>query len=272
MSFIKLCSDDKLLKTLRETFSANPITVPEERIKPLVVLSRTNSTTYLGPINDLIENGELVKIEIKDSVMANVSGTSSKSVKVNIGLQIMDGFLKGFGVGSGAIKSSFNDTKQVSFSFQNVHRYYVDVTALTKNLKNRKFDPKDPIVKAFIEEKAKCHVITSVITSNNFSMKKEEQNGTNIDFNINAINSSLGSENKIEASSSSKLEISFKGQKQLAFAYTAAILEIDIDGNVSYSTESDESFLTNTPEDNDTEFIEPEYFIENAFGLSEIKF
>lgn len=272
MNFIKLCHNDKLLSLLRETFSANPIKVPEERIKPLVVLSKKKSTTYLGPLEDLLFDGSGLSIDRKDSQMADVSATSSKSVSIKLGLQIMDGFLKGFGVGSGAIKSSFSDTTEVSFSFQNVCREYIEVTALTKALKNKKLDPNDAIVKAFIEESAKCLVITSVITSNSFTMKKDTRKGTNVDFNIKAINDSLSSENKIEASSSNNLEISFKGTKQLAFAYTAIILEIDDDGNISYSTEADQSDLTVLPDDEGIEEIEPEYFIEEEFVLSNIEF
>lgn len=272
MTFIKLCSDDNLLNLLRETFSANPIKVPEERIKPLVVLSKKKSTTYLGPIENLLIRATGLSVDTKDSQMADVSATSTKSVSLDLGLQIMDGFLKGFGAGSGVIKSSFSDTSKVSFSFQNVHREYIEVTALTKALKNRKLDPSDAIVKAFIEEKAKCLVITSVITSNSFTMKKDALKGTNVDFNIKAINDSISSENKIEASSSNNLEISFKGKKQLAFAYTAIVLEIDDQGNISYSTETDKSYLTVSPDDEDIEETEPEYFIEDEFSLNDIEF
>jgi hypothetical protein len=272
MSFIKLCSDDPLLSLLRETFNANPISVPEERIRPLVVLSKTKVTTYLGPIDDLLVTGSTITIAPEDSSMANVSAKSSKSVSVDLGLQVMDGFLKGFGVGSGTIKSSFDDTDKVSFSFQNVTRNYVNVTALSKLLKNRKFDTTDPIVKTFISEEAKCLIITSVITSNNFTMKKEGKRDTNIDFDIKAIRDSLSTENKVEVSSSNSVEISFKGQKQLAFAYTAAVFEIDDDGNSSFSNEPDKSFLTTSPDDEDFENFEPEYFMEEEFGLSDIEF
>lgn len=272
MSFIKLCSDDPILSLLRKTWNANPITVPEERIRPLVVLSKTKITTYLGPIEDLLVTGPAVSLTSQDSLMANVSATSSKSVSLDLGLQVMDGFLKGFGVGSGTVKSAFEDTTEISFSFQNVSRNYINSTALSKLLKNRKFDPNDPIVKKFIDEEAKCLIITSVITSNNFTMKKEQHGGANIDFNVDAISNSLSTDNKVEVSSSNSLEISFKGKKQLAFAYTAAIFEIDDDGNSSYSNEPDKSYLTTSPDDTDLENFEPEYFIEDEFGLSDIEF
>jgi hypothetical protein len=272
MSFIKLCEGDPLLSLLRETFKANPISVPEERIRPLVVLSKTKTTTYLGPLEDLLVGNAAIMIAPEDSTMADVSSKSTKKVSLKIGLQIMDGFLKGFGVGSGTIASSFEGTSEVSFSFQNVTRNYINVTALSKLFKNRKFDPNDAIVNSFIDDEAKCLIITSVITSNNFTMRKAENSEVNIDFDVKAISDSLSTENKIIVSSSNSLEISFKGKKQLAFAYTAAVFEIDDDGYCSYSNEPDKSFLTNSPDEEGTDEEEPEYFIEEEFGLREIEF
>jgi hypothetical protein len=204
--------------------------------------------------------------------MANLSATKSKSIDTQLGLQIMNGFLQGFGTNGVSLDFAFNSVKKVSFSFQNVNRSFLDVGKLCSELNKRKFDLTNPINQSFLKEIEECIIIDSVISSNNFSMKVEETTQTDFKFDIpeiqNIINSS---DNKISANSSNSLEISFQGEIPLAFAFSSFIINCDEDGSIYYEGEADKMHLTSIP--NDSEIFTPENIdlLESEFGLLEIE-
>ena len=166
-----------------------------------------------------------------------------------------------------------NATK-VSFSFENVIRKYVDIGALAKILTIRKVDLNSLIVKDFIIENSKCVIVDSTITSNNFSIKVEETTNTSFSFNLPEIQNILKSQNnEIGVYVSGTTEISFRGEEQLAFAFTGFILNIEEDGSLYFEGEPDRMFLTKSPSVTiDTDSIPPSFIIEDEFGLSEIEF
>lgn len=273
MSFLKLCNNDDLLVVLQKTFNANPIKIPEERIKPLVVFSGKNKKyKYIGKIENLLTDSTLINLQLENSKMANLSATKSKSIDTKLGIQVMDGFLQGFGTNGVSLDFAFNSVKKISFSFQNVNRSFLDIGKLCSELNKRKFDLTHPINKSFQQETEKCIIIDSIITSDNFSMKVEEATQTDFKFDIPEIQNILNSsDNKISANSSNSLEISFQGEIPLAFAFSSFILKCDEDGSIYYEGEADKMHLTTIP--NSSEIYLPQNIdlLESEFGLLEIE-
>jgi hypothetical protein len=268
----RLCNDDELLKILKETFKANPIKIPEERIKPLIVFSGKNKRyKYIGEIENLLSDNNSINPELKDSKMANLSATKSKSIDTKLGLQVMSGFLQGFGANDISLDSVFEGVEKISFSFQKVNRKYVDVGKLCLELSKRKFNLEHPVNKRFLDEDETCIIVDSIITSNNFSIKIEEASKSDFKFNIPEIQKILSSsENKISSSSSSSLDISFEGEKSLAFAFTGFVLNCDEDGSIYYEGEADKMHLTSIP---NVEYTIPPSIdlLDSEIGLLEIE-
>lgn len=272
MSLFKLCNDDKLLTLLKETFEANPIKIPEERIKPLTVISRKDGKhKYIGSIEHLLNDQSDLNIQIQTSQMADLSATKSKSIDTKLGLQVMDGFLQGLGNSGVSLDVAFNGVEKVSFSFQDVSRSYVDIGKTCGELSKRKFNIEHPVNKNFLEETEQCIIVDSVIASNNFSLKVEETSQKDFKFDVPEIQNILKSSgNKVTAKSSNSLEISFQGENSLAFAFTGFVLNCDEDGSVFYEGEADKMHLTTIPDD--TVIIPPKVnLLESEFGLLDIE-
>ncbi len=233
------------MSLLKDTFKANPITIPEERIQPLKVFLKGTSIEYIGFVNNLLVNSNPIKIDLETSQMANLSGTQTKSINTELGLKVLDGFLKGFGAKSASLGTVFKNVNEISFSFQNVKRTYLDKGKLAKLLQANKFDIKNPYNKLVIEEEAGFAIVDSIITSNNFSIKAEKTSETGFSFDLPTIEGVLNSENnKVKVSQSSNTEISFEGEKHLAFAFTAFFILINDDGTFYLNNEPDEMVLT----------------------------
>src|SRR5262245_58482552 len=104
MPFFGLCQNDELLKTLLEVFEANIMSVPEERVRPLKVLARLHDKlTFIGELTSLLKGKQDVDVTKSVSQVADISGKRSREVSSEIGLHILDGFLRGFGLPSAAI-------------------------------------------------------------------------------------------------------------------------------------------------------------------------
>src|SRR6266576_3515499 len=99
---LQLC-DDPLIKTLRQVFGANIVKIPEERIQPLSTIVKNGSSLfYQGNLAPLLTQDvpELAAVPVKIARMSDVSGKRSRNVSIEIGFEILDGFLRGFGIPS----------------------------------------------------------------------------------------------------------------------------------------------------------------------------
>ena len=116
-----------MVNTLHKVFKANIVRIPEAKMRPLIVLAFTPEKPHFWGYLDEFTESPIPNYEsaLKESKMADISGKRSKDVKAELGLQILEGFLKGYNLPSSAISSNFTGAKTVSFSFLEVVRYFI---------------------------------------------------------------------------------------------------------------------------------------------------
>jgi hypothetical protein len=255
MAFTKLCSNDPLVSLLRQTFQANPIKVPEERLKPLSVIFKNNGNfKFIGGLEPLLVRGEPIMADIKQSRVANVSATKTKSIDVNLGIDILEGFLQGMLVDSISVKEHFNSVSKVSFSFQNVQRQWIDIGELGRIIRDRRFDKQNAATHELLYDDAQCMVVDSIIASNNFTINVDratEQKGT---IDVGAIQKLVSARTGISIKSDSETSISFQGEVMLAFAFSCIELKVNQNAKIVFNTDVDKFFLNVSPENT----LEPE--------------
>ncbi|MGH9612210.1 MAG: hypothetical protein ACRD4P_03930 [Bryobacteraceae bacterium] len=129
---IELCRHDPVADTLRNVFHANIVEVPEARIQPLIVVAASASvTSFRGAILPLLKKPtDFAPPQIMQSQMPAVSGTKTREVKLDLGLEILGNFLSGFGIPSAGVSACFQGATTVSFSFSDVIRFFVDIGEL----------------------------------------------------------------------------------------------------------------------------------------------
>lgn len=233
---LRLC-DDPLVKTLRELFGANIVRIPEERIQPLSSIVKTaGNLFYQGTLAPLItgETAELAAMPVESSRMSDVSGKRSRDVNIELGFEILDGFLRGFGIPSAGIRTHLKGVSKVSFSFSKVNRSYIDVNHLGQTLKGRIIDKKNPAAnEVFNSRRSKLLVIDSVITSSDFTISVEASSSQEYKLDIPAVEAFIASvKPELRVSSSSGLELTFQGDKNLGFAFSCYELDLDSKGRI----------------------------------------
>ncbi|MBC7923418.1 MAG: hypothetical protein H7Z75_20260 [Ferruginibacter sp.] len=231
-----VCKDPitRALRDFMPTFHL--IRVPESAIQPLVVLvkdpdQKANALRRVGPLSDLLANAP--DEPILDSRMADLSGKKSTDVKVDLGLQIVSGFLSGFGVNPPSLKAVFDQVSTLSFSFEDVHRQFIDQTKLGDMLLNQPVELANPAV-ATVREGGRCLVIDSEVVSNNFSVRAERTTDANFAFDLGDIKNILeAGAQKVAVKATNEKTIQFKGEAPLAFAFTCVELFFDDAGQVT---------------------------------------
>lgn len=235
MSLFRLCNDDQLVNTLHGVFRANILRIPEARIQPLrVVAAFPHSTHFWGYLTELLSGNFDGEPAVQQSSMADIAGKRSKNINLELGLQILEGFLGGFGLPSAVIASQFSGAKTVSFSFQEVMRYYISPAKLGKLLQGHALDSSNGSNDIFFRKEAILLVIDSVITSMDFSIKVGEATTGSFKLDVPTIQDIVGKANTaIQVESSTGLDITFKGDKPLSFAFTCLRCEVDLAGRIA---------------------------------------
>jgi hypothetical protein len=236
MSFLGLCSGDPVVDTLREVFGANIVRVPEERIKPLVVLgSHGKRTSFRGrTIGLLLKGTPSVDIPVSESTMSAVSGKRSNSVDIKFGLSVLSSVLEGFNLPATGIEEKFQGATEVSFSFSDVARQFIDKGELGLALKGCALDRLQPAAAIFFgEDPWDCLLIDSTIASSDFNIEVHKASSNDFKLDVGAIQAIVDKAGVgVKVSATSKSSVTFKGPKRLSFAFSCVRLFVNEGGRI----------------------------------------
>lgn len=234
MPRLALCSGDPLVDTLRDVFGANIVRVPETRVRPLAVVASDGrrASFRTTSIRNLLEGAPDLAVEPAASGMASLTGRRSRSIELGLGLRILDGFLRGFGIPSAGIEASLSGATEVAFSFGDVVRSYVDIGALGAALAGKRVDRVNPAAAIFFaddEERAHAFlVIDSTIASSEFTLSVERAGEAAFRVDLPTIQQVVErADAGVEVRSESGREITFSGDRRLAFAFSCVRLDLD---------------------------------------------
>lgn len=237
---LQICQDPAV-KKLREIFGANILRVPEERFQPLSVILRTNGENHWWGDMATMVDGYLMDAQqlIANSRMSDVSNQASRSVNLDLGIKIMDGFLKGFQLPSSSIMQHFKGAKSISFSFRNVNRTYIAPSDLDQLLISIPLDQSLGATQQALSGKAQLFVIDSIITSTDFSIHIDQVAEADFKLDIPAIQQLTSSANaKVKIKNISSTEITFEGDKALTFAFSCLRCKVDGEARINLIPQS----------------------------------
>ena len=226
----RVCKND-ITDLLRQTFNATPLRVPETRVKPLIVVSRRGAKSdFRGELKYLLAGEPELGVDLQESQLANTALQRSQSIGLNFGLKILEGFLQGFNLSPSPVGASLKGVKEISFSFTNTKRIWVDPGQLGARLKGQVVDLKHPSVGLFTrpEDPFEMLLISDVIISNSFTVNIEKADEREFNAAMPALHTYAA-----DASSAVKMEVkqgesvTFEGAQPLAFAFSCVLLDLN---------------------------------------------
>jgi hypothetical protein len=225
----RLCKNDTT-SWLRETFSATPLKVPEARVQPLAILAYKNDeTSFRGHLRYLLQNTEAFNPPVETATVASVSLQRTKKVNIDIGFNILDGFFKAFKMDSIALGTALKGLKEMSLSFTNVQRRFVDLGALGQSVKSNRIDLTNPSIGVFTGEKpSEMLVISDVIVSRSFTINNESGRDDAFDVNVPLVEKYLADAKLgVKVEKNTKDSITFEGEEALTFAFSCVRVQFD---------------------------------------------
>ena len=232
---MRICKN-KFTDHLRDLFDANPLRQPNPRYMPLSLIEIKDKRTYpLGQLEDLITGDKKLDIRITKEPMPAVSGTWSQKANIGVGVDLLSGFFKGFGLDMIGMSSSFKNARKFSFAFENVERHYFAPLALGKKLSNQEITAnRDNIFirKILDSRRYRLGLITDAIVSNNFSVATFSDTDASVEIDLPFIEqylTELNSSTYVEKKESNIVKFSYP--KPIPFAFSCIELKIDRDGN-----------------------------------------
>lgn len=150
MSIINLCQRDPLLNLLYDLFHANIVRVPDARLQPLAVIAQRGSRSFFrGDLAPLLTDQAPLNVEPSATLLSDLSGRRSRRVTLDLGLHLLRGFLRGFGLPGADLTSALGDGATLAFALPAIRRVAVDVNALGRELMGRMIDFDNPAAACF---------------------------------------------------------------------------------------------------------------------------
>jgi len=229
MVLMRVCTGDPLLRLAREVFDANPMSVPDTRIKPMVVLAASGSRVgYFGELAAAMPAVQLPKV--RHSLLANMSGQRSAYASVEVASAILGAFLAslaGVPVAPEQLKASFgrSNASGVSVFFPNPRRDYVDLGELGAAVEGAAL-PETPATRIFLDGDHDVLLVDSVILSDQIGISVRRRGGTASALTFEPFGS-------LQVSTAGANEVIVKASTWMPFAFSCLRVSLDRDGGIA---------------------------------------
>lgn len=216
MSFLSLCPDDPVLSAIRKNYSATPLKTPETRIRPLGTFShdkKKKQSRFLGDVRPLLIDRQGLQINTSQSDLSEISSLQTRKMNVQAGFDLLNGFLKKLGAESKPLlTAALGGIKQLSFSFVNVKRDYVDTNELGSVINKHKLDLSNLNLHIFKNQDSDylLMLIDSVLTANEFEVHRKKERNMKIEVNQGILD-------KLAADVSANLKVKIKNETDISF-------------------------------------------------------
>jgi hypothetical protein len=214
-----LCSDNSN-QYLRDV-GYNVVNLPRDFLPPLSLLARQgDSIEYIGGIDKLITKpaGSL-PTATTDQTAANINGKSTSSLKLSLGLSILNGLIAGLGGSKLGASAGYTNARTITFEFNNVTFDSVAALDVGNYLRDGDVDESNPLLAQYVLGNGKLYVVTERLRASEITTSFEVSGGVNAQLDVPAIANQVGGNLKVEIANGRTNAVKFKGDHALTFAF-----------------------------------------------------
>jgi hypothetical protein len=248
---LHLCTDDPLVSLVHDLFGANPVRVPDARIRPLsVVVHQRGRSIFRGSLLPLLTDSSPLSVQPSVAQLIDISGRRSRRVSLDLGLNILRGFLYGFGLPMTELTTSIQGATAISFAFPTAMRIAYDVNALGWALAGRVIDRTNPAAAILFEQTPyELLLIDSVLTSRHITITLSGAKGQRLNVDVDAIRQMLGDVGvNAGMTNNGELDLTLTSPHDLTFAFSCVRLFFN-----------DEGYITTMPPDLDRRVLRSDH-------------
>ena len=234
------CPRDALADYLYCTYGASLLMEPTEAVAPGRLLYNERTLRSPGVLDDLVAGPPLRMRDVTEAFdAADISSKRSGELSGEVALNILQGVLDALGLDV-PVDAKVSLTRKTSsvYSFNHVRYCRLRPAALSGALQNRPLDRKLSEVQELIAGGTFC-MVDSIFTSRDLNMSVTTSDSASLAASAKALFGSLG-EAKVSFAKKSETElaVTFKGTKDLTFAYSVVPVRIDDRGRLNFRPEA----------------------------------
>lgn len=236
MSLISLCREDPLVSLVHDLFGANIVRVPDARVRPLsVVVQRGSRAFFRGSLLPLLADARPLGVQPETSTLTDISGRRSRRLTLDLGLNILRGFLQGFGLPTSELGVGLQGASYLSFAFPEARRIALDVGALGWAIAGRRLERANPAAAIFFDvPRYELLLVDSVLTSRQIAVVLSGSKGQRLNVDVSALRKLMAEiGGQVGATSDNNIELTLQSEAELTFAFTCVRLFFDAEGNIS---------------------------------------
>jgi hypothetical protein len=209
------------------------IRLPRTKINPLDLVGKLpggGNAKQLGPLTELVVSTGQSPTVTTDEQATDLTGKKTDKLDIGLGLNLLTGVIQALGVASGALNVAFGNSRQIEFYYEDVRSDSVEPVALMNYLGTHpSLDYNNPAVGQYFLGDGEVVVVTRTLKSHTFSVAAYDQHGQKVGINVNLLRQNLA-QTGFDASEGAESKVSFKGNKDLVFAFQGYLLHVDPQG------------------------------------------
>lgn len=236
MTAIPICRDDPLVAIVHDMYGANLVRVPDARVRPLsVVVHRNGRSFFRGSLLPILDDARPLGVLPEVTHLTDIAGRRSRRLTLDLGLQLLRGFLRGLGLPHAGLEVSLLGAAYLSFAFPSARRHALDAGALGRALAGRRVDRANPAATIFFEQRPfELLLVDSVLTSQQIAVILSGARGRRLNLDLVALRQALAEiGGTLGSSSDSAVELILQSEHELTFAFTCVQVALADDGSIA---------------------------------------
>lgn len=215
-----ICSDDSN-KYLRDV-GYNVVKLPKAGyLPPLSLLGKQNGVVeYIGDIELLIDKpaGPKPPVTLAQTA-ASINGKASSSMKLSIGVSILNGLIAGLGGGKLGVSSDYTNARAITFEFNNVSWDGVSALQVGNYLRDGDVDGDNPLIAQYVLGNGSLYVVTERLVSSEITTSFEVSKGVKASVDVPVIAQQVGGSVAVEVANARSNAVKFSGPEKLTFGF-----------------------------------------------------
>lgn len=186
------------------------LALPRASVQPLqMVTSNGKMLVPAGPLAASFLAGAVPLPAINRAKAGSISGSKSKSLKIDVGLNLLGSVIGALAGSSLGLKAAYQKASTVEYEFGDVFEKRADFNALDSFLAAaQEATGMGPAIKALLDSD-KIYVITAVIETSSISVKASSSNGTGVSLDVPVIQQVVGGQVGVQSGSSDNSVIKY---------------------------------------------------------------
>lgn len=215
-----------------------PLRLPRSDVQPLQLLNVDGKDlSLLGPLTQAMRgtNAAIPPVEDDIHTAAQVQGTSSSTVKLSIGLNILGNIISALTGQNLDISAAYQHAATLKFEFDDVVISNVSIIALDKYLNSSDIDSSAKQIQDLMIA-GDAAVTTAVARTKKYVVSAQDSSGSDISVNVPVIQSLAGGKLSVNTTSGNDKKLAYEGTVPVVFGIQAIRLGFSDAGHITAFT------------------------------------